>query len=76
MEKLLTVEEVAVILRVNIHTVYLMKKDGILPTVLTGRTDRLVRFRESDIKKYINKQGGVENSIDAGDLNGQIRDSG
>jgi excisionase family DNA binding protein len=63
MESLLTVEEVAQILRIKPSTVYDWVYAGVLPAVrpMTGPHRSIVRFRGADIEKFIQdhtRQGG------------------
>jgi len=55
MESLLTVEEVAQILRIKPSTVYDWVYAGALPAVrpMTGAHRSIVRFRRSDIERFI-----------------------
>lgn len=49
MEKLLTAEELAVVMGVKLSTIYNWSHAGKLPRVKT----RLLRFRESDVQKWL-----------------------
>ena len=48
-EKMLTVDEVAEILRVSIGTIYRWASDGRLPHIHLGR---LLRFREDEVDNF------------------------
>ena len=51
MDALLTVEEVAAVLKLHPNTVYEKVKNGEIPSVKTAKSR--VRFIESDIRKWI-----------------------
>jgi excisionase family DNA binding protein len=57
-ERLLTVEEVAVILRMNIKTVYKYVRSGDLPGFRVGT--HAWRFKRSDIDAMMNKRAVSE----------------
>lgn len=59
-EKLLTGEEVAAWMNLRLPTVYEHARNKVLPSIRIGR---LVRFRKSDIEKFI-AEGGK--SLEAG----------
>lgn len=52
MEKLLTPEEIANLLGVKLSTIYSWTHLGFIPHIKMGR---LIRFREEEILKWINK---------------------
>lgn len=52
MEKLLTVSEVAEILRLNRFTIYRMSERGRLPSVKIGKA---LRFRQSDLDAWLER---------------------
>lgn len=52
-ERLLTVADVANMLRLQDVTVRNMANDGTLPSVRTGRAGKTVRFESEDIANYI-----------------------
>jgi excisionase family DNA binding protein len=53
-DQLLTKHEVASLLRVSAVTVTRMGRDGRLPRVKLN--DRMVRFRSSDVRRYIRER--------------------
>ena len=52
-ERLMTLEEVAVYLRLSVHTIYKMAQQGRIPAYKVGK---LWRFKKEEIDKWIQKQ--------------------
>jgi len=53
MEQLLTVRDVATLLRLHQKTVYAMVSSGVIPCVRIGRR---VLFRDADLTRWIDQQ--------------------
>lgn len=53
MEKLLTSEQLAEMLQVKLSTIYQWTHTGFVPFIKVGR---LIRFRESDVVKWLEKR--------------------
>jgi len=62
---LLTAEEVAILLRIKVPTVYDAAARGHLPVVRlwTGRKRSLIRFRRDDIERLI-RDGGSDGPVE------------
>lgn len=64
MDKLLTMKEVAAILRVSYTTIRIWPPHRLPPRVIIPGSPRLVRFRESDVQKWLSRNEPIEDRSD------------